>query len=117
MGHDEKRYPMSKIMGTAELASGLDPGAAGELTRRLTDPDSAVRYWAAMGLLMRGAVDGLRKALSDSSPNVRAVAAEALGRYGSAEDLKQSLAVLMELAPADKNGAYVSLLALTRSQR
>jgi len=112
MGHDEKRYPMSRIMGTAELASGLDGGAAGELTKRLTDPDGAVRYWAAMGLLMRGAIDGLRKALSDSSPNVRAVAAEALGRYGSAEDLKQSLAVLIELAPADKNGAYVSLLAL-----
>jgi len=65
-----------------------------------------------MGLLMRKSVDGMRKALSDSSPNVRAVAAEALGRYGGAEDLKQSLDALMELVPADKNGAYVSLLAL-----
>jgi arylsulfatase A-like enzyme len=112
MAHDESRYPMRKIMGTAELASGLDPAAAGELTKRLTDSDSAVRYWAAMGLLMRGKVDGLRKALSDPSPFVRVIAAEALGRYGSVEDLNQSLAVLMELAPADKNGAYVSLLAL-----
>jgi len=112
MGHDEKRYPLRKIMETAELASGLEPGAAGELTKRLADSDSAVRYWAAMGLLMRESVDGMRKALSDSSPNVRAVAAEALGRYGGAEDLKKSLDVLMELVPADKNGAYVSLLAL-----
>jgi hypothetical protein len=112
MGHDEKRYSWGKIMGTAELASGLDPGASGELTKRLADSDSAVRYWAAMGLLMRGTIDGLRKALSDSSPYVRAVAAEALGRYGGVAELKQSLEVLMELAPADKNGAYVSLLAL-----
>src|SRR5262249_1012637 len=56
--------------------------------------------------------DGLRTALPDASPNVRAVAAEALGRYGSAGDLKQSLGVLMELVPADRNGAYISLLAL-----
>jgi len=54
----------------------------------------------------------LRKALANSSPDVRAVAAEALGRYGGAEDLKKTLDMLMELAPADKNGAYVSLLAL-----
>ncbi len=112
MGHDEKRYPLRKIMETAELASGLEPGAAGELTNRLADSDSAVRYWAAMGLLMRESVDGIKEALSDSSPNVRAVAAEALGRYGGAEDLKRSLEALMELVPADKNGAYVSLLAL-----
>src|SRR5439155_23958625 len=63
MGHDEKRYPLRRIMGTAELASGLDPRAAGELTKRLADSDSAVRYWAALGLLMRGTGDGLGEAL------------------------------------------------------
>jgi uncharacterized sulfatase len=112
MGHDEARYPMRKIMDTAELASGLDPGAAGELSKRLNDADSAVRYWAVLGFLMRGSAGGLKKSLSDSSPYVRIAAAEALGRYGGAEDLKASLAVLLELAPADKNGAYVSLMAL-----
>ncbi len=87
-------------------------------SRRLDDPDSAVRYWAAMGLLMRGAAGleqarpALEKCLSDSSPYVRITAAEALGRYGSEGDVERSLALLLDLAPADRNGAYVSLYAL-----
>jgi arylsulfatase A-like enzyme len=112
VGHDDQRYPMAKIMDTAELAAGLDPAATPELVKRLQDPDSAVRYWAAMGLLMRKAAREAAPALTDASPNVRIVAAETLGRYGSAEQARKALAVLMELAPADKNGAYVSLLAL-----
>ena len=54
----------------------------------------------------------LRQALSDTGPYVRAVAAEALARYGSAEDLAQSLAVLEDLAHADRHDGYVSLWAL-----
>ena len=118
MGHDEKKYPMKRIMGTAELASSLKPEATPELIKAFQDPDSAVRCWAALGILMRGA-DGvkkakapLEKALSDSSPYVRIAAAEALGRYSDGEDVKKSLAALLELAPADKNGAFVSLYAL-----
>ena len=112
VGHDEKRYPMARIMDTAELAAGLDAKATPELVNRLKDPDSAVRYWAAMGLLMRKAPDEAAAALEDVSPNVRIIAAETLGRYGSEQQASKALAVVMELAPADKNGAYVSLLAL-----
>jgi uncharacterized sulfatase len=43
---------------------------------------------------------------------VRITAAEALGRYGSDADAKSALDTLLELAPADRNGFYVSLLAL-----
>jgi uncharacterized sulfatase len=43
---------------------------------------------------------------------VRIVAAEALGRYGSDADAKSALDILVALAPADRNGAFVSLLAL-----
>lgn len=118
MGHDAQRYPLERILETAELASSLRPEAAGALLERLADPDSAVRYWAAMGLLMRGAAatseaaPALRKALADPSPYVRIVAAEALARYGDARDRNKALAVLLELAPADRNGVYVSLAAL-----
>jgi uncharacterized sulfatase len=118
VGHDEKRYPMERVIGTAEMASSLDPEAMPALTKALSDPDSAVRYWAASGILMRGAkafepaAAALRKALSDSSPYVRAVAAEVLARYGTTDDLTKALTVLENLVPADKNGAYVSLWAL-----
>ncbi|MEK7751362.1 MAG: sulfatase-like hydrolase/transferase [Acidobacteriota bacterium] len=118
MGHDDKRYPMKKIVGLAERAASLNPGVTPGLIQSLGDPDSAVRYWAALGLRMRGgdavktAGEALRKALGDPSPYVRIVAAEALGRYGGEEDVRQAVATLVDTAPADKNGAYVCLRAL-----
>ncbi len=118
MGHDERRYPMEKIMAAAELASSLKPEATPGLIRAFRDDDSAVRYWAAMGILMRGrdgvdaAKEALRKALADASAYVRVVAAEALGRYGSDQDAAKAVSVLLEAAPPDKNGVFVSVLAL-----
>jgi uncharacterized sulfatase len=56
--------------------------------------------------------DDLRKALADDAPAVRIAAAEALGQYGSADDLNEALPVLLELAPLKKNGVYVSMEAL-----
>jgi len=122
MGH-ERRYPMEQVLATAELASSLKPNASGELVKALDDTDSGVRYWAAMGLLMRGAagVRGaaapLRKALGDAAPSVRIVAAEALGRFGGAEDLDQAVKTLIELAPPGKNGVYVAMAALNAIDR
>lgn len=118
MGHDSQQYPMEKIVNAAELASSLKPGVTGELVKALGDEDSAVRYWGAMGILMRGAGavkeagDALRKALADGSPSVRVIAAQALGQYGSGSDLDKALPVLLELAALDKNGLYTSMLAL-----
>jgi len=118
MGHDAQKYPLEKVLAMADLASALKPEALPQLKESLSDADSAVRYWAAMGLLMRGSIavesarPELRQALQDSSPSVRITAARALGQYGNASDLAQALPVLKELAPPDKNGAYVSMLAL-----
>jgi uncharacterized sulfatase len=118
MGHDPKKYPLEKIMAMADLASGLKPDVLPQLKQGLKDYDSAVRYWAAMGLLMRGKSaaqatrEELRAALQDKSPSVRIIAAWALGQYGNDEDLDKSLPVLKALAPPDKNGAYASMLAL-----
>ena len=117
-GHDDRKYPLARIMATAELASAMKPDSVPQLLTALEDPDSAVRYWAVMGLLMRGAAGletarpALEKALTDSSPYVRITAAEALGRYGNPDDVKKALDLLIGLAPADRNGAYVSLFAL-----
>jgi len=118
MGHDDKKYPIRKIMAAAELASSLKPEAVENLKKALQDEDSAVRYWGAMGILMRGpdavaaAKEDLHNAMQDASPYVRIVAAEALGRYGDQQDAAKALAVLLELAPLDANGIYVSVLGL-----
>jgi uncharacterized sulfatase len=118
MGHDPRRYPLERILPAAELATSPLAGATPQLRRWLQDEDSAVRYWAAMGLLIRGASairsarDDLRTALSDPSPSVRVIAAEALGKFGDADDANKALSLLLELASPDKNSLFVSVLAL-----
>ena len=118
MGHDDFRYPMERVMAMAEAASSLDPKDVPTIQKGFQDSDSAVRYWAAMGALMRGqdavsaSADQLRQALGDHSPYVRSIAAQALGQYGGEAEARDALAVLMELAPLDKNGIYVSMTAL-----
>jgi uncharacterized sulfatase len=118
LGHDPQKYPLERILAMADLASLMNPRALSQLTRGLRDDDSGVRYWAAMGSLMRGrsavasARAQLRVALDDEAPAVRIAAARALGLYGSDEDLKLALTVLGELAPPGKNGLYVSVEAL-----
>jgi hypothetical protein len=118
MGRDDKKYPMRRVFDTAELASLMKPEALPPLRKAFQDDDSAVRYWAALGILMRGkkgaeaAADELRAALKDGSPYVRIVAAEALARYGDDAELKQCLAALVEHADADKNNVFVAVAAL-----
>ncbi len=113
------KYPMEKIMGAADLASRLEMSALPQLETLLNDSDSAVRYWAAAGFLMRGkdgvtrGAPGLRKALKDSSLDVRIVAAQALAEHGGAADLAASLDVLRELAPPEKNGILVAMASLS----
>ncbi len=114
IGHDDARYPLERIFRTAELAASLKPEATAELNQALRDPDAAVRYWAALGLLMRGkaGVGPLRQALSDDAPSVRIVAAQALAQHGEAADLKRGLSTLLELATLQENSPYVVWQAL-----
>ena len=112
MSRDESRYPLRKIMEAAEAASlgKTDP-------KSFSDADSAVRHWAVMGALMRGA-EGLKKdharlvkALDDPSPSVRVAAAEALGRYGNEQDAALARQTLLELADVRKHGGYAAIAA------
>jgi uncharacterized sulfatase len=117
-GHDDQKYPMQRVIEAAELASLLRPEALPALRQALRGNDSAVRYWGAVGVLMRSrrgvvaASDDLRVALGDRSPYVRVVAAEAFAEYGSGEDVKRCLAVLVEHADADRNTVFVAMAAL-----
>ncbi len=118
MAKDPQRFHAARILDAAQLASSLDPGAAPQLAQMIDDPDSAVRYWGAMGLLMRGAKaveahgEGLRKALADPSPAVRIAAGEALGRFGGDEDLKRAMEALVPLCHPVQSGAYAAVEAL-----
>ena len=117
-GHDRGHYPLDRILAAAELASLLKPDAVPALRKLLADDDSAVRYWAALGLLMRGpkavgvARADLTRRVSDPAPSTRIVAAEALARYGDKGDLKKALAVLLDHANAEKHGIYAAVQAL-----
>lgn len=118
IARDGEKYPFEKILAAAELASSLDSTATPELIKIMGDQDSAVRFWAALGLLMRGE-DGsrqgaavLEKALSDDSINVRIAAAQALGQYGDAAALTKSLATLEALAAPETNGVLTAMAAL-----
>lgn len=116
--HDPQRYPLEPILEMADAATGLEPAVTARLRSGLTDPDSGVRYWAVLGHLIRGpdavqaARSALRDRLADESPSVRIMTAWTLAAHGSADDLSPALATLAQLAPPDRNGLHVSLLAL-----
>ena len=97
MAHDPKQYDMESLFAAADLAGARDPANLPKLTRLLAAPDSGVRYWAAIGCLALGekakpAAESLKKALGDSSPNVRVAAADALCHLGLCDDALPVLA-------------------------
>lgn len=115
---DPTRYPLQRIYAMAERAARYDPEAIPQLLEGLRDRDSGVRYWATMGLVIRGkeavdrALPELEKLLADESPSVRIAAAWALVECGPPELGERALRCLAELAPADKNGAYTAAFAV-----
>jgi arylsulfatase A-like enzyme len=119
MARDPAKYPFEKIHAAADLASRLEPSALPKLESLMADADSAVRYWAALGFQMRGKAGVergaplLRKALNDSAPHVRIVAAQALAENGAGSDLAPALDVLRELAPPEKSNVIVAMAALS----
>jgi arylsulfatase A-like enzyme len=124
LAQDKRAYPLRRILQTAELASAvtsdtpIDGSSYAELERALTDADSGVRYWAAMGLLIRGkpairvAHDQLHAMLHDPSPSVKTVVADALAQFGGSDDLESALSVLVDLADVSRHGIWVAMGAL-----
>ncbi len=118
LARDDDKYPLARIVATADLASNLDRNALPELAKLLLDSDSAVCYWAILGFRMRGrdavAQDprALEKALNDESPYVRIVAAETLGLYGSDDARAAAVKTLESLASPKANGVLVSMCSL-----
>ncbi len=116
---DEAKYPFAKILAAADLASSLDSTASGELARLMReDKDSAVRFWGALGLLMRGESaareqeQALTAALADDSVLVRIAAAQSLGQFGDDEAIGQALAALGALAAPKDHDVLTAMSAL-----
>jgi len=118
IARDSKKYPFEKILAAAELATSLKKKDLPKIAHLLTDNDSAVRYWGAIGLLThkksgtKAFAKELVNALNDKSPYVRATAAEALGRYGSKNEQILAVKTLGELADPIENGCFPSMLAM-----
>jgi len=118
IARDSKKYPFEKILAAAELATSLKKKNLPKIADLLTDNDSAVRYWGAIGLLThkksgtKAFAKELINALNDKSPYVRATAAEALGRYGSKNEQILAVKTLGELADPIENGCFPSMLAM-----
>ncbi len=118
VGHDPARYDFEAIFATAQMASSGKAADLPELVKRLGSPDSAVRYWAATGLLIQGKAgfaagpEALRQALDDDSGSVAIVAAESLGRHGEAADREKALALLLEKGNQETGNTHEAILAL-----
>ena len=120
MGHDEERYPIEKIYPVADLATRPTEGDLNELAKRQVDPNPAVRYWIACGLLLRAQENQDReKAVKmasgmtvDPSPYVRSMACETVARFGKPTDRRLALDALLNMSDPRANNTFVALAAL-----
>jgi N-sulfoglucosamine sulfohydrolase len=99
-----EKYPLERILAAADLVGR--PTALAQQVQLLRDRESAVRYWAAVGLRAAGqgaasARDALVEALGDDSPSVRIEAAAALASLDR-EPNPQCLKVLTAALQSDQ---------------
>lgn len=118
LGHDPARYDFEAVFAAAKLAGARNATDLPALVNLLVHDDSAVRYWAATGLLIQGEAgfaagrDALLEALADPSGSVAVVAAEALGHHGESEDREKALTLLLEKGNQETGNTYEAILAL-----
>jgi arylsulfatase A-like enzyme len=120
MGHDNKLYPLERIMAAANWATHKGVDELSVVKKYIDDDDSAVRYWAAVGILNRGApavaVSGseLKTLMNDASPYAQVAAAYAAAKYSEDSALVQTaVATLLEQAPwTPQQDVFVSIMAL-----
>ena len=120
MGHNDKLYPLKRIMTAANWATSKAFNELPELKKYIDDDDSAVRYWAAVGILNRGApavavsVNELKILMDDASPYAQIAAAYAVAKYSEDSALVQAaVATLLDQAPwTQQQDVFVSIMAL-----
>ncbi|MGD9645136.1 MAG: sulfatase [Pirellulales bacterium] len=126
MARDDDRYPFERVFAAAELASRVSEGDIEQVLQRLDDPDAAVQYWGAVGVLIRGepAVEAAHSRLiglldraqgsasGGESCSSSVVAAEALRRFGSDDDRKLADAAIVRLADWRQHDVFTVIAAL-----
>jgi arylsulfatase A-like enzyme len=118
MAHDDKLYPLARILKAAGNASSMKPDAIADLKAGFADSDNAIRYWSAMGILMRGttgveaARQELTKATKDSSTYVQVAANWALAKHGNDYDRPAALTKLVNLANWSQHNVFTAMSAL-----
>jgi len=118
MAQDDTIYPLERIFEFAEVAADRDMSALVQILNGFEDDDPAIRYWSVLGVLIRGeeafstASEQIRFALNDVNPIVQVSAAKVLVEFGSPGDTDAAIERLLELVPADKENAFVSIAAL-----
>lgn len=116
LGHDSKLFDHKALFDAAQLATSLEADDLPKIAELLDAEDSGVRYWGAVGLLTqekagyKAGTQQLLGALEDDSPIVQIIAAEALGRYGTKEDAKKALDVLVQYINPEGN-TYLGIAA------
>ena len=111
------KYDYDRIAAAANEASLVDEFGADKFVAMLADKDSAVRYWAVMGLWFRGegavkpALAELAPVLDDPSSSCRVAAAEAIATYGDEAQRRQALATLMDVASKNREDYFAAAAA------
>jgi uncharacterized sulfatase len=122
MASNDERFPVARILAAADLVGRPDT-TCDSLAERLADRDSAVRFWAAVGLICQGKDAGpaeaaLDRALADPACAVRFAAAEALCGLGQAERALPVLtAGLQSGDPRERLSAAISLVGIGPAAR
>ena len=118
MAQDPDRYPLREILETADLATNRNIESPIKLNALLNNEDPAIRYWATIGIIVRGE-DAVRSAdnklielMGDDSASVAVTAAEALARYGSDAHKTAAMKVLVDYANPVAADVFTSTLAL-----
>lgn len=99
-------YPLERILKIAGMVG--DPGAAADQRRSLTDANSIVRYWAAVGFSAnkKAARDSRKELLPLLNDSSAAVRVEAAGALLATNDAKAAAEILVhEILDSDLNAA------------
>jgi arylsulfatase A-like enzyme len=103
-----RTYPVERVFAAAEAAAS---SKTVDLEALAKDAENGVRYWSAMGYLIRKKAAPLAM-LSDASPSVCIAAAESIATFGAPAALKAAIDRLVELADPAKHGPYVAMQSL-----
>lgn len=118
MGHDDTRYPITRVMEYASMAASMKPEFNDDLKAGLQDDDAAVRYWSALGFLMRGrsgfeaAQKNIGKPGSDPSPSVQVALEWLRAKHGYEDERISAQMSLLALANWGTQDVFTVISAL-----